>query len=177
MNLQEIVWPVFLLRKQQPTTEDGVTFYRSEYTSATSEEVDVSLRIVDDKRIAKPTLGKRRLALLASGVRLYPIGRAVYFLADLLKLAGSTAWFIDTAGVVFQHKKAKRVKLLCKKITRVVSGDTTGAVVELQGIPTRFKTMFKPSSEELYAGVLQLGVGYIFYGFYKDPFKDSWRLI
>lgn len=177
MNLQEIDWPVFRLSDRPPIVEGDVIYFRSEYADRDDASLSSRVRLVDNKSIQKSTLGRRRLELQAHGVPLYHIGRAVYFLSDLLKIAKATTWFIDSSGNLFQFKKTKRVLLTCKKITQVLPGQVTGSVIEVEGLAQRFKSMYAPKPEQTYAGFLKLGVGYIFYGFYSEPFKDSWRKV
>jgi len=177
MNLEKIVWPVFRLGEKTPQTEDGVTYYATEYEDLDTNEHSAVMRIVDDKSINKETLSRRRLQLLVEGVKLFPINKAVYFLGDLLKLAKNTTWFIDSHGMVFQYKKTRRVKLLVREITKVLPTNGLGAVIELKNIPQRFKTAFKPNDDDTYAAVLYSNHCYILYGLYKDKPKESWRLI
>lgn len=177
MNLEQIVWPVFRLSEKQPQCDAGVVYYATEYSDLDTGEHTATLRIVDDKNIDKPTLSRRRLALLVSGVELFPIRQAIYFLGDLLKLAKATTWFIDSTGTTFQYKKSRRAKLVVKRIVRVLPTTGLGAVIELEGIAHRFKTVFKPSDDDEYAAVLQCGLTYIFYGLYKTKPNASWRLV
>jgi hypothetical protein len=115
--------------------------------------------------------------MLTDGVPLFPIRQAIYFLGDLLKLAKPTTWFIDSQGQLFQHKKSTRAKLVVKKIKNVFPTTGLGAVIELEDIPQRFKTTFKPDADAQYAAVLKTGLTYIFYGLYADKPAESWRLI
>lgn len=156
---------------------DGVVYFHSEYSDKETSENIVNARFVDDRTINQPTLGRRRLKLKELGVRLYPIGKAIYFLGDLIKVANSTTWFIDSAGKYFQYKKSKLVKLTCHKIEKVLPTRGLGAVLELRGIPTRFKTAIKPSPEQQYAGILHLGHSLILYGVYYEEFKPSKRKV
>lgn len=176
MRLQEIVFPVFRLGEKQPETIDNVTLYKSEYSDKDTAEHTSNYRIVDDKSIDKPTLGLRRLALHGKA-SLFPIGSAVYFLVDIIKLAKSTTWFIDSHGMVFQHKKTTRAKLTTKKITKVLPAEGIGCVLELEGVSHRFKTMKHPENYERYAGVLYMDNSYLLYGYYEHPQKDTWRLV
>ena len=177
MNLEKIVWPVFRLSEKQPQRDAGVVYYATEYTDLDTDEHTGTLRIVDDINIPKDSLSKRRLILTVQDVKLFPIHRAVYFLGDLLKLAKPTTWFIDSVGTLFQYKKSRRAKLLARKITKVLPTSGLGAVIELEGIAHRFKTVFKPDDDAQYALVLQTGLSYIFYGLYSDKPKESWRLV
>lgn len=177
MNLEKVAWPVFRLSEKEPLIDNGVVYYATEYTDLDTDQHTGTLRIVDDRNIDRPTLSRRRLELLTKEVKLFPIHRAVYFLGDLLKLAKATTWFIDSAGTIFQYKKSKRAKLIVRKITKVLPTEGLGSVIELEGIPTRFKTTFKPEADAQYAAVLKSGMTYIFYGIYKDEPKESWRLI
>lgn len=167
---------MFRLGEKRPDTVDGVTFYKAEYSDKDTAEYSANIRIVDDKNIDKPTLGLRRLALKGR-LSLFPIGTAIYFLSDLIKLAKSTTWFIDTAGQTFQHKKSTRAKLTTKKIKQVLPAEALGCVVEVEGLSSRFKVMQGPSPYQQYAGLLEVVGGHILYGFYEQPIKDTWRLV
>lgn len=178
MNLAEIAWPVYRLGEHKPYTEDKVIFYSKEYIDKLSLESKVSIRVVDDKNIQEPTLGLRRLRIRTSNlVKLFKIKAAIYFLADLIKLAKPTTWFIDSQGRLFQHRKMTRAKLVCRKIKQVLPVTGLGCVLEVQGINHRFKSIRRPNNGEQYAGILQWGLGYILYGLYLDPFPDTHRLI
>lgn len=177
MNLEKIVWPVFRLSEKEPQRDNGVIYYATEYTDLDTSEGTSVLRIVDDTNIDKPTLSRRRLALLVQGVSLFSIRQAIYFLGDLLKQAKVTTWFIDSEGNLFQYSKTKRAKVVVRRITKVLPTEGLGAVIELEGIAHRFKTVFKPDADAQYAAVLQCGLTYIFYGIYKDKPNESWRMI
>jgi hypothetical protein len=176
MLLQEISFPVFRLGEKRPTIDAGVTFFMAEYSDKDSAKYSSNYRIVDDKNIDKPTLGLRRL-MLAQKVSLFPIGSAIYFLADLIKLAKSTTWFVDNTGQVFQHKKSTRAKLTTKKIKQVLPASTLGCVIEVDGLSQRFKSMQPPQAYQKYAGLLEISGGHILYGFYETQIKDTWRLV
>lgn len=177
MRLEQIVWPVFRLGEKEPQRDGDVVYYATEYSDLDTNDRTATLRIVDDKSIEQPTLSRRRLKLATDDVPLFPIRQALYFLGDLLKVAKPTTWFIDSEGQLFQHKKSTRAKLIIKKIKNVFPTTGLGAVIELEGMPQRFKTVFKPSPDMEYAALLQTGLTYIFYGLYVDKPTESWRLI
>lgn len=178
MNLAEIVWPVFRLGEHRPLTENGIVFYSKEYVDTETGTARIGLRVVDDKTIDKPTLGLRRLELRkAKDKNMFVIKRAIYFLADLIKLAKQTTWFIDNHGHLFQYKKITRAKLICRRITKVLPARELGCIIQVEGLDTRFKLLRHPNNGEQYAGILQWGLGYILYGLYLDPFKTTHRLI
>jgi hypothetical protein len=133
-------------------------------------------RLVDDKNVNKPTLGLRRLALKGRA-SLFPIKTAIYFLADLIKLAKATTWFIDSTGQVFQHRKTTRAKLVTKRISQVLPAQALGCVLEIEGLSQRFKSMQRPTELQQWAGLLKINNGYVLYGFYEHPIKDTWRLV
>lgn len=177
MNLTEITWPVFRLSEKPPVQRDNLVFFFTEYVTETNEPVG-SIRIVDDRGLPQATLGLRRLALAADPqTKLHPIRTAIYFLADLVKLAKSTTWFIDNSGRVFQYEKNTRAKLTTKKIKQVLPADGLGCVVELEGISSRFKCMRRPAEHQGYARVLQHGMGFLFYGFCEEVKADTWRMV
>jgi hypothetical protein len=175
-TLSEIVWPVFKLADKQPVQRDGLVFFYTEYVD-NNNSTSFNARLVDDKNLPQPTLGLRRLALKAQGEKLYPVRTAVYLLADLIKLGKSTAWFVDSSGRVFQYQKNTRAKLTTKKIKQVLPADGIGCVIELEGISSRFLSLHRPSEHEHYARVLNLGMGFLFYGFCETVKPDSWRMV
>ena len=178
MNLMEIHWPVFKLGEKKPEQQQGLVFYYSEYADKQNNTPGYSFRVVDDQSEKGDTLGLRRLRLKADPkVKLFPIRTAIYFVADLVKLAKSTTWFIDNSGHVFHYEKNTRAKLQTRKIKQVLPASGLGCVIELEGIATRFKSMHKPSEFQQYARVLQTGMAYIFYGFCDRKYPDSWRMV
>lgn len=174
--MKEIVWPVYRLSEKPPKQKDGITFFASEYIGETNEQSYV-IKVVDDLSLPGKTLGLRRLQLKENKqVRLHNISVAIYFLADLIKLAKTTTWFIDSSGKIFQYKKSTRAKLETKKIRQVLPGAGLGCVIELEGVSQRFKCMIRPKTEE-YAVVLNLGKVSMLYGFSDMPKPNSWRLV
>lgn len=177
MQLEKIVWPVYRLGEREPLRDGGIIYYATEYSDLDTSERTATFRVVDDSSLEGETLSRRRLKLAVDNVPLFPIRQALYFLGDLLKLAKPTTWFIDSSGQLFQHKKSTRAKLLVKRIKNVFPTTGLGAVIELEGMHQRFKTVFKPSPDAEYAALLQVGLTYIFYGLYVDKPAESWRLI
>jgi hypothetical protein len=166
---------VFRLGEHKPTIENNLVYYSKEYVDKESLETRIGLRIVDDKSVQGATLGLRRLAIV--GARLFPIRQALYFLGDLIKIAKQTTWFIDNTGKVFQYRKSSRAKLAAHKITKVLPLEGMGAIVEVQGLPQRFKCMYAPKPDQYYAGILRWGLSYVLYGFYNEAFKTTHRLV
>ncbi len=174
--MREIVWPVYRLSEKPPKQSDGVTFFSTEYESETGNK-SLVLKIVDDLRVPGKTLGARRLYLLSDdSVKLHNIKLAIYFLQDLIKLAKSTTWFIDSAGKVFQYKKSTRAKLETKKISQILPAQGLGCVLEVQGLSQRFKCLTRPKTEE-YVVLLYFDKAYLLYGFSDNPRPNSWRLV
>lgn len=178
MNLMEISFPVFKLGNKQPTREGSLIFYTTESYNKTTEVYKERVKIVDDTSIDQPTLSRRRLKLAADdNTTLFPIRTAVYFLGDLVKLGGVGTWWIDSLGTVFEYKKTTRAKLKFYKLEKCFTTQGMGAVVQVCGLPQRFKTMFLPKMEERWCGVLECEGMHIFYGYYTQPHKETWRMI
>jgi hypothetical protein len=174
--LSEIVWPVFRLGETEPTQRDGLVFYYTHYVDELNSET-ATIRVVDDRNLPQANLGLRRLHLKHLGEPLFPVRTAIYFLADLVKLAKSTTWFVDSSGRVFHYEKTVRAKLTTKRIKQVLPAAGLGCVFELAGLPSRFKAIQRPSETQQYARVLQLGMAHIFYGFCETHKPDSWRMV
>jgi hypothetical protein len=174
--LREINYPVFRLGEHKPIIKDGLVAYVSQFIEDDDSEKFI-YRIVDDKNIPSTSLARRRLVLLKQGVLLKKISRAIFFLGDLIKVAKSSTWFIDNNGLVFNYEKSKKATLQFIKINKVIPISTGGAIIELKDIDTRFKCLYMPTANEVYAGVLKDGLGYILYGFSEIQHKNTWRMI
>lgn len=177
MNLSEINWPVFRLGERQPIVDGDYVYYINESINTDTNITSTRVKFIDDRSLPGDVLGIRRLAMKKAGAPMFIITKAVYYLGDLIKLSKSTTWFIDNSGRVFQYKKEKRVKLTCHKVSKILPIKGMGAVVELEGIPTRFKTLYSPNSDQAYAGVISIGLSKILYGFYSHQFKSTYRLV
>lgn len=176
IKLKEIAWPVYRLSEKPPKQLNGVTFFSTEYVGEGNEVYHV-IKVVDDLSISGSTLGIRRLKIKESKtVKLHNINVAIYFLADLIKLAKTTTWFIDSNGKVFQYKKSTRAKLETKKIKQVLPTAGLGCVLEIEGLSQRFKCMIRPKTEN-YAVLLKLDKSYMLYGLSDSNKPNSWRLI
>lgn len=176
ITLSQISYPVFLLGNEKPTIIDGVVLYAHQYLLEDNTE-KMTVRIVDDRSLSGKTLAKRRLDLLSQGVPLKRISKAIFFLGDLIKLAKPTMWFMDSNGEVFRYTKHKRVKLIHRKIVGKHIIPSGGAIIEVEGIATRFKMLFAPRNNEQYAGILEIWPSYVLYGVYENKQKDSWRMV
>jgi hypothetical protein len=176
-QLREIVWPVYKLGDKQPIIDNGLVYYYTEYTSETNES-SLTLKIVDDKSVPQTTLGKRRLHIgIDKGAKLFPIRTAIYLLADLIKLAKASTWFIDDSGRIFQYKKYTRAKLITRKIKQVLPATGIGCVLEIEGMVQRFKSMHHPNDYQQWVVLLYINKTYIFYGLSESELKPSWRLV
>ena len=168
---------MYKLGDKPPLQDGGLVYYHTEYVSETND-ASLTLRIVDDKSVAQPTLGLRRLRLgLDKSVTLFPIRTTIYLLADLIKLAKASAWFIDNSGRVFQYKKQTRAKLTTHKIKQVLPAQGIGCVLEIEGLVQRFKSLHHPSEYQQYAVLLYINKSYLFYGLSETSLKPSWRLV
>ncbi len=173
-GLKDLVWPVFRLGEREPQQLGGLIFYSKQYIDTDTVTFTHRYRVVDDKNIDKPTLGLRRLQI---GKELFPIGTAIYFLQDVIKLAKSTTWFIDSSGQLFQHKKSTRAKLATYRIKQVLPAQGIGCVLEITGLAERFKSLQIPKDTEPYAGILTYSGSNLLYGYYSEPIKTTWRLV
>lgn len=174
INLKDIHFPVYKLGKHKPYLDKGKVYYTLHSESDDSEQV----RIVDDTTINKPTLAERRLKLKITGIKLSPLKYAIFFIGDLIKMAKKGIWFIDNTGKIFTFNKEKKTKLLFRKIVkRFVNINNGNIVVEVEGIPIRFESLYGGIAGEIYAGILEFDKTYILYGFYNKKYKDTWRKI
>lgn len=177
ISLMEISYPVFRLGNEKPLVEDGVVLYLSRIRDEDSSEIRTTYKIIDDQNVPGDSLAARRLRLLSDSVPLKKLSVAIFFLGDLIKLAKSSTWFIDSMGNVFRYLKSTRVVLEIKRITRTILIPSGGAIIEVEGLPSRFKCMYKPAADEKYAGIIKYGLSYILYGFYTEKLDNTWRLI
>lgn len=176
MELKSITWPVYWLGNLELKKEGTSIYVENEYLNTETLETHISKLIIDDGSVVGDSLGKRRLKLYRT-CTLFPINKTIYFLGDLIKLATSKTWFIDNQGNTFTYRKTTRAKLTCHKIKNILPAIGMGAVLEVEGIPQRFKVIYRPFNDESYVGVLTTNNSYILYGLYKEPFKNSYRKI
>lgn len=174
MNLSDISFPVFKLRKQRPEVEAGVIFY-----AGVNQSGEEYISIVDDSSLPQLTLGSRRLMLAIQEKPLAKVSSAIYFLGDLIKVGTAGIWFIDNTGKLFEYKKQRVAKLKFHKIERLIPIASGGLIVLVMGIPTRFKTLFNPPAFNFkYAGILELNSkAFILYGLYEEKPEDTWRKV
>jgi hypothetical protein len=177
ITLTEISFPVFQLTNRQPLETDGVVYYITESFNKDNAVHTQNIRFIDDKTLPFETLSLRRLHIAKAKGSLYPIRRAIYFLGDFIKLAKKHLWFIDSKGQYFQYQKTTRAKLQFYKIENIFPIATGGAVVQVQGLPQRFKVLFKPDSTIKWAGIIEFKKLKILYGLYADNQPTSWRMI
>lgn len=179
-SLAEIAYPIFKLGVDKPVTDNGLVYYHYENV-VEDEEGDLveqtQYRLVDDKNIPFSSLAMRRLAARQNGAKLFKIKMAIFFLGDLVKIAKPNIWFIDSKGKLFNYNKATRVLLKFYKIKLNIPINTGGSIIEVEGIATRFKSLFPPDRDKKYAGILHNGKSLILYGFYTEKYTDTWRKV
>lgn len=176
IDLEHISFPVYCLGHREPLVDNGVIYYVSG-ENVNEEDEEYRLSILDDKNVEGTSLAQRRLLLASNGVHLKRITKAVFFLGDFLKTAKASNWFIDSLGLLFKYVKTRKVRLVYKKITKILKLPQGGTIVEVEGIPGRFKTLFVSSSTKDYAGILIDKHTFILYGLYDKKYKDSYRMI
>lgn len=169
-------FPVFRLTNRKPEREGPLLYYKNSYLNVDDNTVETNLKVVDSTQEPGTNLALRRLQLQTQGVPLYPLRTAIYFLGDFIKLAKSNYWFIDSQGKLFTYKKTTSVPLRFRKISKIIPG-ITGSIIEVQGIPERFKTLFRVPEYNTYAGILEYRGINILYGAYETKHKDTRRMI
>lgn len=176
-NLSQVSFPVFRLTNRKPEIKDGVVYYSNTYLNQDDNTLSTNIKIVDNLEEPGVTLAQRRLAMTAKSAPIYPLRVAIYYLGDFIKLAKSNYWFIDNNGKVFTYKKTTSVKLRFRKVRSVIPSKTTGSIIEVEGLPDRFKTLFIPKDHLKYAGILEYRGINIFYGMYDKKYSDTRRMI
>jgi len=174
-GFSRVQFPIYYLGSQKPTVDGDRVYYH--HVKETKEESVDLIGIIDDKSATGNSLASRRLQLKNSGIKLAKLKYAIFFIGDMLKLCKGTTWFIDSEGVVFEYRKTRKVPLVFKPISQIIPIKTGGAIVEVQGIGTRFKVLHAPTGTQKYAGLLLVGVGYILYGLYDEKLEDTVRAV
>lgn len=174
-SFARLKFPIFYVGKNKPEVE-GDKIYTQHIVESDEGDTLVKL-LIDDKSIEKDSLALRRLKLKSSGVELFKLKYAIFYIADMLKMCKGPTWFIDSTGELFEYRKSKRVPLIFRPIERIMPINSGGAIIEVHGISTRFKVLHAPRNNEKYAGLLLVGVGYILYGLYQEQLEDGYRVI
>ncbi len=176
--MKELNFPVYNIPGAFDVKTEGSLSYIQYSTENSETEINRNIvRVIDDKSIQKDTLGKRRIELLKEGVSLKKLDKGIFFLGDLIKLATTSKTFIDTNGKIFKLYKNNTAKLSYHKITNIIKLAAGGALLEVEGIPTRFKCIFAPKATEVYAGILHYKMSKVLYGLYTEKYADSWRRV
>ena len=175
-NFARIQFPIYHLGEEKPL-QDGDRLYYQYALHETDGTVEDKIQVLDDKSQPGHSLAMRRLQLKNQGVTLSKLKYAIFFIGDMLKMCKGTTWFIDTEGTVFEYRKTKKVPLVFRPISQILPIKTGGAVIEVQGVGTRFKTLHAPKGTEKWAGVLLVGVAYILYGLYDEKLEDTTRMV
>lgn len=176
VSLDKITFPVYVIGSKEPIIDGKISYYLSG-TDTQYSDAQYKLSIIDDKELPGETLAARRLQLKVQGVPMKKITKAIFFVSDFIKTAKAATWFIDSKGLLFKYVKTKSVPLVYKKVSKLINMPQGGTLVEVEGIPGRFKTLFRPNNDATYAGLLKDGNTYLFYGLYDKKYKDSHRMI
>jgi hypothetical protein len=175
-NFARIQFPIYHLGEEKPLQEGDRLYYQYALHEMDGT-VEDKIQVLDDKSQPGHSLAMRRLQLKNQGVVLSKLKYAIFFIGDMLKMCKGTTWFIDTEGTVFEYRKTKKVPLVFRPISQILPIKTGGAVIEVQGVGTRFKTLHAPKGTEKWAGVLLVGVAYILYGLYDEKLEDTTRMV
>lgn len=174
--LDKIVFPVFVIGKEDPIIEDGASYFY--YIKVVKEGDDEDkILYIDDKKCPGSNLARRRLWMKTNGRALKKLKRALFYFHDLVKVAKGATWFIDSNGLIFKYKKTLRLPIEYKKVKKVIHSGPGVVLVELEGVATRFKILYAPNPTQKYAGVLRMSMGYILYGFFEEPGPSTWKMI
>ena len=169
IDLSQVSYPVYSIGVTKPLFEGDVVLY----VAANASTGDILYRVVDDRSLPGETLAQRRLLLVKQGIKLHKLGKAVFFIGDMIKIAHRSKWFIDSAGMVFQYKKDLSAKLTFHAIKNLFRIPTGGCIVEIYDYPERYKALYYPNSNVTYVGLLHLPFGRVLYGLYEEKPKKS----
>ena len=161
-----------------PKKIDGKYYYVDEKIDLKTGELFAKTRIVDDTNMKEETLGLRRAKLLDiyHYKDVYPLPKAIFFPADLVKVSKSgNNLFIDYSGKLFRYIKSTSALLVCHKIEKVIPV-RNGALLELQGSAQRYKSIVQPL-EGKYAGILHFNHCTLLYGIYDSAFSTTRRKV
>lgn len=177
IGLTGLCWPIYRIGRSKPIIDDKVSYFLLGKATET-DALSYKILFLDDRTINSPSLGTRRLVLEGAGNSLFKLKTAIFFLADLIKLANPSVWFIDSAGTLFQYIKTRRVRLVYKPISKIIPIATGGSIIEVDGLSERFKSYRTPElSSTPYVGLLEDKQSYILYGFYDKQYKNTNRMI
>jgi hypothetical protein len=160
-SFYKIHWPVWKIRQHYSINGGLVTDSSGK-------------RILDllDKTLPFPI---RRLKLTEQKeYSVYPLRKPIWSLKDLL--VEKILCFIDYEGNIYHHKKTTYYPLIYKKILeRKYSTNTT--IFKLKDINPIFEIRGLLNAEATYAGILEIGRGYLLYEVTNTKLKDTKRKI
>lgn len=140
MDISEITFPVYVVGTRDPIIKDGVSLFLKE-----QEHEDGSYStfayIIDDKNVPGETLGRRRLNIKIRGDQLKKLGKAIFFVGDLIKISRSNVWYIDSKGKLFKYKKSTAYTVEYYEVEKVIPVPAGGSIIAVKGLPCRFKVL------------------------------------
>lgn len=172
MELNELRFPVYEIGTEAVIEEDDMLFIER-----INDKGESDVFIIDDRSVPGESLAMRRLIMGSREARLKPLSTAIFFIADLVKYSDPSKWFVDSDGKHFRYVKTTFYPLVCRKITKVKEIPTGGALIEVEGISSRFKTLHTPDPRNTHAGLILIGKGTVLYGLYPGPFQDTRRKV
>ncbi len=174
--LQKISFPVYKLGREKPEIENGRAFYY--YRKSVEEGVnEYSYQVLDDKNVKGDTLALRRLGMKAKDITLRKLSKAIFFIGDMIKIADGITWFIDSSGFIFQYKKHKLAKLKFYRIKKLIPISSGGCLVEIYNELARYKSLYYPTPDKAYVGILEFDGMRLLYGFYQTEMRSSIRKV
>lgn len=174
--MSQVSFPVFRIPNDYKLLYEGTVVYTYQEFMDEDNNIIPQIRILDDISIDKPSLGLRRLELMVNKVPLIKLSKAIFFIGDIIKQSAKR--FIDSSGKIFVYVKTKTVPLVFKRITKKWRNPNgVGSIFEVDGVPSRFKTIYSLQPEDVVAGLLKIGSGYVLYGIYTEMYDNTRRKV
>lgn len=165
-ELLDFKFPVFKLREHLDYKElDGVMYIKN---------TENEWKVLDNKNLAGNTLAARRISIDTN--KRYPLDRAIFTYAQLLRHHTPKDRYIDANGKCFKYKKTKIVPLKYREIIDVNYLDGYGMALTVKGMDNPIPVP-AGSPIEGYVGLLEFADGYILYELSDEKKDATWRKI
>jgi hypothetical protein len=160
-SFYSIHWPVWGIRSHEYISKGLI-----------KDRAGIRRLDLEDKSDSFPI--RRLKAQKLSAYKVYPLKKSIWNFKDLLK--SGMLCFVDYNGKVYKYQKSKFYPLVYKKITSRRYTNTT-TIFNIKGINSVFEVNGKLNLEAEYAGLINIGRGYLLYEVTNKLLKTSKRKI
>lgn len=173
LKLSEVTWPIYPLNKDIKFKDyNGLKLARG--------PASTDWRLLDAPQLPYATVGLRRLNYMSAptveNYALYKLSVPIYRYSDIFQYINNTDMFLDTSGKIIQYERTRYVPLIYHKIKKFKE-TSGGYTIEIEDVHSPLFLNREPSIDDRFAGILQIGKGYVLYSLEPDRLNNTRRMV